>query len=98
MNKSDREAMQVLKEKHQKKHPGCSLSERRCRKELSDDCVGMGDKSEFLNGGARCIPCVAVQQKEYYNAVTLEKRRAASEILRRKKNRKVVYRKGTKKE
>jgi hypothetical protein len=92
LTKSDKEAMQALLEKHQKKHPGCSLGQRRCSKKLSDDCIRKGDKSEFLNGGSRCKNCVAIMQKEYYEKVTIAKRAAA----RLKKS--VRFKRGTKKE
>jgi hypothetical protein len=94
LTKSDKEAMQVLLDKHQKKYPGCSLGQRRCSKKLADDCVRKGDKSEFLNGGSRCKKCVAIIQKEYYEKVTVNKRAAA----RAKRKRSVSFKKGTKME
>jgi hypothetical protein len=96
LTKSDREAMQVLLEKHQKKHPGCSLGERRCSKELADDCVGKGDKSLFVNGGSRCNKCIVIIQREYYDKVTIAKRAAAR--LKKKATKSVKFEKGTKKE
>ncbi len=47
MSKADTEMVATLLAKHQKKHPGCRLSERKCKSELADDCIGKGDKSEF---------------------------------------------------
>lgn len=96
LTKSDREAMQMLIDKHHKKHPGCSLGERRCSKGIAEDCIEKGDKSEFVNGGSRCNRCIVIIQREYYDKVTIAKRAAAR--LKKKATKSVKFVKGTKKE
>jgi hypothetical protein len=88
MSKDEKEAVARLLEKHQKKHPGCKLSERRCRVNMADDCIGKGPVSEFHKTAAKCKRCIVLVNREYYDRVT----------SRRSKKKKVTFKKGTKKD
>ncbi len=90
MSKADKEELKALLNKHQKKHPGCRLSERKCKSELADDCIGKGDKSEFHKTAATCKRCLCIVNHQYYEKVTALKRKKAK--------RSVSFKKGTKKE
>ena len=77
MNKADKEALKVLLEKHQRKHPGCKLSEKKCNSKLSGDCIVKGDMSLFQKTGAICKECVSAINQQYYETVTVKKRAKA---------------------
>lgn len=66
LSKADKEAFQAILEKHQKKHPGCKLSERRCRYELSEECIGKADQSEFKGTAFMCKNCTSAYNHAYY--------------------------------
>ncbi len=86
MTKAEKEAIQLLLAKHQKRHPGCKLSEKRCKSKLSDECIGRGDKSEFHKTAATCKRCMSVINHQQWL------------VRRLKKNKSVSFKKGTKKE
>lgn len=90
ISKADKEVLKALLEKHQKKHAGCKLNERRCRAKLSDDCIVKGDKSRFHATAYTCKECLVIVNRKYYEKVTALKRKKAK--------RSVTFKKGTKKE
>ena len=73
MTKADKLAMQVILEKHQKKHPGCKISERRCKSKLSEECIVKGDSSLFHPTAATCKKCISVVNRNFYQNVTSQK-------------------------
>jgi len=88
MTNAEREAINVLIAKHQRKHPGCKLNERRCKAELSEDCIGRGDISEFHKTSSTCNACLSEVNREFYQRVTAKKRAAE------KAKRKITWKKG----
>jgi hypothetical protein len=66
LSKAEKEAFQVLLAKHQKKHPGCKLNERKCNSELSENCIGKGNKELFHKTAATCLECLKVVNHNYY--------------------------------
>ena len=49
---------------HQRKNPGCKLTEKRCIVKLSEDCIGKGKAAEFH--GRMCKACRSVYNRERY--------------------------------
>jgi hypothetical protein len=75
ISKAEKEEYRMVLEKHQKKHPGCKLNERRCKPQLSDECIVKGDKSEFHKTAATCKHCISVINHQYYEKVTAVNRK-----------------------
>ena len=75
MSKAEKEEMKALLEKHQQRHPGCKLNEKRCKSQLSDECIVRGDKSEFHKTAATCKRCISMLNHQHYLKVTVVKRR-----------------------
>ena len=71
--KAEKEAYRLLLEKHQQKHPGCKLNERKCRVGIAEDCSDIADDSEFLRGSHRCKRCAAVISNQYYYDVVAKR-------------------------
>jgi hypothetical protein len=95
-----KEVYRLALEKHQKKHPGCTLNEKVCRREISDECIGKGDISEFVKRENICKQCEIVRMKKYYEEVIHPKRLAESARRKKekKKKRSISFKKGTKKD
>jgi len=83
----EKEMIKELLRKHQRKHPGCKLHEKRCRSEVAENCIGKGDMSKFHKTGAVCKKCLVQINHDYYEKVTKDRRRKKS----------VRFKKGTKK-
>lgn len=64
--KVEKDELREIIEKHQKKHPGCKLNERRCRYEIADDCIGKADKSHFKKSVWMCKRCTSMYNRNYY--------------------------------
>jgi hypothetical protein len=92
-----KELHRLVLEKHQKKHPGCALNEKRCKYSLTKDCIDKGVISEFMKNRSMCKPCETERQKKYYEEVAAEKRAAIRALRKKKKARSVSFKKGTRK-
>lgn len=73
-SKAEKEIIKVLLKKHQRKHPGCKLNEKRCKVGLSDKCLVKADKSKFHVTSSTCKPCLIIVNRNYYERVTIKKR------------------------
>lgn len=91
ISKIEKEALAHLLAKHQKKHPGCKLGERRCKAELAEDCIGKGAISEFHKTASKCKRCLVIVNQEYYAKMH------PKVDSKKKKKRSVTFKKGTKK-
>ncbi len=101
MNKSMKAVYSIALEKHQRNNPGCKLNEKICTRDLSKECVGKGDISEFVPRRENiCRPCEAVKMRKYYEEVIYPKRVAerARKRKEKKEKRSISFKKGTKKE
>ncbi len=93
-----KEVYRLAVEKHQRKHPGCSLNEKICKFGITDKCIEQGDISEFRKGRNICNQCDIVRLKRYYDDVLGEKRATTRQMNKKKRSRSVSFKKGTKKE
>jgi hypothetical protein len=96
-----KEVYRLALEKHQKKHPGCSINEKVCKYSLSKECIGKGDISDFRKRENICKACKSVHMQKYYEEVIHPKRLAESARRKKekqqKKKRSISFKKGTKK-
>ena len=64
-SKCDKLALQKLKDVHFKKY-GVPLGKRRCKMNLSENCLEIADESKFR--GHQCSVCVSLDQRERHTA------------------------------
>ena len=88
ISKVDKAIYQALLLKHQKKHAGCDLSERRCKYSDAEDCIVQGSIDQFHAHTSRCNRCKVVANKEYYELVTTKEKALERDAKKRKKAKK----------
>ena len=87
LSKSDHEEFQALLKKHQKKHPGCKITERRCRYENSSECIGKGTDDQFHKTSHRCLKCKGASDKVYYDTVVKKAKAEARKQAKKDKKK-----------
>jgi hypothetical protein len=79
MTRAEKEVYAAMLAKHQRKHPGCKLNEKRCRFEYSNKCVGKADLSYFKGASHMCQPCRSWYNHQYYAKSVAEEGRVATQ-------------------
>ncbi len=68
--RAEKEALRIVHEKHERKYDA-PLGKRRCRYEVSEDCLKLGNeqdkKGEMQWRFHCCRPCMQQRYKEWYN-------------------------------
>ena len=88
LSKADHEEFQALLKKHQIKHPGCKLSERRCRFAITSECIGKGTDDQFHKTSHRCLKCKGASDKVYYDTIVKKAREKVRKQAKKDKENK----------